>query len=89
MLSTGLAFVFVVGLCGIVSLWLFGFYRINTRSKATETNAAGPNADSIRTNFDPGDRSFADAINDDSSAKSRAGIPRSPASSVVLRNRSQ
>ena len=27
----GMAFVFVVGLCGIVSLWLFDFYRAETR----------------------------------------------------------
>ena len=25
--NLGMAFVFVVGLCGIVSLWLFDFYR--------------------------------------------------------------
>jgi spermidine synthase len=35
MLDTGAAFVFVVGLCGIVSLWLFDLYRVETRSASS------------------------------------------------------
>ncbi len=31
----GMAFVFVVGLCGIVSLWLFDFYRVETRGASS------------------------------------------------------
>jgi spermidine synthase len=37
MLGTGLALFFVVGLCGTVSLWLFDFYRTDTRSKVPQT----------------------------------------------------